>query len=132
MVKTLSVPQVRVLVRLHRKGKLNRPGRGIYTLPDANVTERHFYAQVAKRFREGVICLLSASRKTASRLRAAPASAFGPRAGNCEQGTPGQSLKPSVNRPIQLSLFGEFGNAASAVLPRGLWLDRALLGDCQK
>src|SRR5271163_4376273 len=48
------------LVRLHRQGKLNRPGRGIYTLPDANVTERHSYAEVAKRVPEAVICLLSA------------------------------------------------------------------------
>lgn len=48
------------LVRLHRQGKLNRPGRGVYTLPDAAVTERHSYAEVAKRVPEGVICLLSA------------------------------------------------------------------------
>ena len=48
------------LVRLHRRGKVNRPSRGIYTLPDANVTEWHSYAQVAKRVPEGVICLLSA------------------------------------------------------------------------
>ena len=48
------------LVRLHRRGKVNRPSRGIYTLPDANVTEWHSYAQVAKRLPEGVICLLSA------------------------------------------------------------------------
>jgi len=48
------------LVRLHRQGKLNRSGRGIYTVPDANVTERHSYADVAKRVPEAVICLLSA------------------------------------------------------------------------
>ena len=48
------------LVRLHRQGKINRSGRGIYTLPDANVTERHSYAEVAKRVPEAVICLLSA------------------------------------------------------------------------
>jgi predicted transcriptional regulator of viral defense system len=48
------------LVRLHRQGKLNRSGRGIYTVPDANVTERHSYAEVAKRVPESVICLLSA------------------------------------------------------------------------
>jgi predicted transcriptional regulator of viral defense system len=48
------------LVRLHRRGKVNRPSRGIYTLPDANVTEWHSYAEVAKRLPEGVICLLSA------------------------------------------------------------------------
>jgi predicted transcriptional regulator of viral defense system len=48
------------LVRLHRQGKLNRSGRGIYTVPDANVTERHSYAEVAKRVPEAVLCLLSA------------------------------------------------------------------------
>jgi len=48
------------LVRLHRQGKLNRSGRGIYTVPDANVTEHHSYAEVAKRVPEAVICLLSA------------------------------------------------------------------------
>jgi predicted transcriptional regulator of viral defense system len=42
------------------QGRLSRPGRGIYTLPDANVTERHSYAEVAKRVPEAVICLLSA------------------------------------------------------------------------
>jgi predicted transcriptional regulator of viral defense system len=48
------------LVRLHRQGKLNRPGRGIYTQPDASVTERHSYAEVAERVPEAIICLLSA------------------------------------------------------------------------
>ena len=58
-IEAIGLPR-EYLVRLHRQGKLNRPGRGIYTLPDANVTERHSYAQVAKRFPEGIICLLSA------------------------------------------------------------------------
>jgi len=48
------------LLRLHRQGKLNRSGRGIYTLPDAPVTERHSYAEVTKRVPEAVLCLLSA------------------------------------------------------------------------
>jgi predicted transcriptional regulator of viral defense system len=48
------------LLRLHRQGKLSRTGRGIYTLPDAAVTERHSYAEVAKRVPEAVLCLLSA------------------------------------------------------------------------
>jgi predicted transcriptional regulator of viral defense system len=48
------------LLRLHRQGKLIRTGRGIYTLPDAAVTERHSYAEVAKRVPEAVLCLLSA------------------------------------------------------------------------
>ena len=48
------------LVRLHRQGKLNRSGRGIYTLPDADVTEHHSYAEVTKRVPEATVCLLSA------------------------------------------------------------------------
>ena len=48
------------LVRLHRQGKLNRHGRGIYTLPNANVTEHHSYAEVAKRVADAIVCLLSA------------------------------------------------------------------------
>jgi predicted transcriptional regulator of viral defense system len=48
------------LLRLYRQGKLSRTGRGIYTLPDAAVTERHSYAEVAKRVPEAVLCLLSA------------------------------------------------------------------------
>jgi len=58
-IESIGFPR-EYLVRLLRKGKLNRLGRGIYTLPDANVTERHSYAEVAKRVPEGTICLLSA------------------------------------------------------------------------
>ncbi len=58
-IEAIGLPR-EYLVRLHRQGKLDRPGRGIYTLPDANVTERHSYAEVAKRVPEAVICLLSA------------------------------------------------------------------------
>ena len=48
------------LVRLNRQGKLNRPARGIYTLPDADVTEHHSYAEVTKRVPQATVCLLSA------------------------------------------------------------------------
>ena len=58
-IEAIGLPR-EYLVRLHRQGKLNRHGRGIYTLPDANVTERHSYAEVAKRVPEAAICLLSA------------------------------------------------------------------------
>src|ERR1700688_4639034 len=58
-IEAIGLPR-EYLVRLHRQGKLNRPGRGIYTLPDANVTEHHSYAAVAKRVPEAVVCLLSA------------------------------------------------------------------------
>ena len=58
-IEAIGLPR-EYLLRLHRQGKLDRLGRGIYTLPDANVTERHSYAVVAKRVPEAVICLLSA------------------------------------------------------------------------
>jgi predicted transcriptional regulator of viral defense system len=58
-IETIGLPR-EYLIRLHRQGELNRSGRGIYTVPDANVTERHSYAEVAKRVPEAVVCLLSA------------------------------------------------------------------------
>jgi predicted transcriptional regulator of viral defense system len=58
-IEAIGLPR-EYLIRLHRQGKLNRSARGIYTLPDADVTERHSYAEVAKRLPNGVICLLTA------------------------------------------------------------------------
>lgn len=47
---------------LFRDGRLDRVGRGLYTHPDAPVSENHPFALVAKRVPESVICLLSALR----------------------------------------------------------------------
>jgi predicted transcriptional regulator of viral defense system len=58
-IEAIGVPR-EYLLRLHRQGKLDRAGRGMYMLPDAAVTERHSYAEVAKRVPEAVLCLLSA------------------------------------------------------------------------
>jgi len=58
-IEAIGIPR-EYLLRLHGQGKLNRTGRGIYTLPNAAVTERHSYAEVAKRVPEAVLCLLSA------------------------------------------------------------------------
>jgi predicted transcriptional regulator of viral defense system len=58
-IEAIGVPR-EYLLRLHRQGRLNRTARGIYSLPDASVTERHSYAEVAKRVPEAVLCLLSA------------------------------------------------------------------------
>ena len=58
-IEDIGLPR-EYLIRLHRQGKINRSGRGIYTLSDANVTERHSYAEVAKRVPKSVICLLTA------------------------------------------------------------------------
>jgi predicted transcriptional regulator of viral defense system len=58
-IEAISLPR-EYLVRLHRQGKLNRPARGIYSLPEADVTEHHSYAEVAKRVPQATVCLLSA------------------------------------------------------------------------
>lgn len=48
------------LRRLHERGRIVRVGRGLYVLPDAEVTEYHTITQAAKRVPHGIICLLSA------------------------------------------------------------------------
>jgi predicted transcriptional regulator of viral defense system len=58
-LEAVGIPR-EYLLRLFRQGKLNRSGRGVYMLPSAAVTERHSYAEVAKRVPEAVLCLLSA------------------------------------------------------------------------
>ena len=58
-IEAIGLPR-EYLLRLHRQGKLNRPARGIYTLPDADVTEHHSYAEVTKRVPQATVCLLSA------------------------------------------------------------------------
>ncbi len=58
-IEAIGVPR-EYLARLHRQGKLNRLGRGIYILPDTPITEHHSYAEVVKRVPEAVLCLLSA------------------------------------------------------------------------
>jgi len=52
----------RYLSRLHERGALDRVGRGLYVLPNREITEHHDLAIVAKRLPVGVICLLSALR----------------------------------------------------------------------
>ncbi len=56
-----GIPRV-YLRRLVRKGLLVRDGSGLYTLPDAKVTESRTLAEVSKRVPNGVVCLLSALR----------------------------------------------------------------------
>jgi predicted transcriptional regulator of viral defense system len=58
-IEVIGIPR-EYLLRLHGQGKLNRTSRGIYSLPNAAITERHSYAEVAKRVPEAVLCLLSA------------------------------------------------------------------------
>jgi predicted transcriptional regulator of viral defense system len=58
-IESIGIPR-EYLLRLHRQGKLDRAGRGMYILPDADVTEHHSYAEVSKRIPDSVLCLLSA------------------------------------------------------------------------
>ena len=52
----------RYLYRLEQQGSLQRVGRGLYALPDAEPGEHWSLAEAAKRVPSGVICLLSALR----------------------------------------------------------------------
>lgn len=49
-----------LLIRLHQSGKLQRIARGLYGLPDAEVTEHQTLIEVCLRVPKGVLCLLSA------------------------------------------------------------------------
>lgn len=55
----LGVPR-ETLSRLHRAGRLERLGRGLYALPDRETTLQHSLAEAAKKVPTGVVCLLSA------------------------------------------------------------------------
>jgi predicted transcriptional regulator of viral defense system len=48
------------LTRLHRRGLLERPSRGLYILAGAEFSENHSLAEACKRVPHGVVCLLSA------------------------------------------------------------------------
>ena len=50
------------LSRLLAAGKLNRIGRGLYSLPDSGISAHRSLAEACKRVPRGVICLLSALR----------------------------------------------------------------------
>jgi predicted transcriptional regulator of viral defense system len=56
-----GIPRI-YLSRLCERGFLQRVGRGLYVLPNANVSEHHTLAEACKRVTHGVVCLLSALR----------------------------------------------------------------------
>ena len=58
-IEAMGLPR-EYLLRLHRQGKVIRSGRGLYSLPDAAITARHSYAEVARRVPGSIFCLLSA------------------------------------------------------------------------
>jgi predicted transcriptional regulator of viral defense system len=58
-LKDLDVPRV-YLTRIVRDGRLDRISRGLYRLPDSDISSHQTMIQVAKRIPNSVICLLSA------------------------------------------------------------------------
>ena len=50
------------LTRLVQAGKLQRVARGLYGLPDVEISEHRSLAEVSARVPKGVVCLLSALR----------------------------------------------------------------------
>ncbi len=60
-LEPLGIPR-QTLARLYWRGVFDRIERGLYVLADADVTERHTLAEVARRVPHGVVCLLSALR----------------------------------------------------------------------
>jgi predicted transcriptional regulator of viral defense system len=56
-----GIPRI-YLSRLRERGLLQRVGRGLYVLPNADVSEHHSLAEACKRVPHGVVCLLSALR----------------------------------------------------------------------
>ena len=49
-----------MLIKLEQSGKLQRVARGLYSLPDSQVTEHQSLIEVCRRVPKAVICLLSA------------------------------------------------------------------------
>jgi predicted transcriptional regulator of viral defense system len=49
-----------LLLKLHRTGQLKRVTRGIYSLPDSEITEHQSLVEVCRRVPKAVVCLLSA------------------------------------------------------------------------
>ena len=60
-LETLDIPR-NTLLRLIRAGKLERVGRGLYSSPQAPVTEHRTLLEVCKKVPQAVICLSSALR----------------------------------------------------------------------
>jgi predicted transcriptional regulator of viral defense system len=54
-----GIPRI-YLQRLYERGALERLGRGVYVLAQADLTQNASLAEVCKRIPHGVICLLSA------------------------------------------------------------------------
>jgi predicted transcriptional regulator of viral defense system len=50
------------LDRLHRRGLIERVGRGLYAWPESDFSEHHSLVEAVQQVPQGVVCLLSALR----------------------------------------------------------------------
>ena len=60
-IAALRLPRV-ALTRLVKEGQLLRIGRGLYALPNRQMSEHGSLAEVAIKYPDGIVCLLSALR----------------------------------------------------------------------
>ena len=60
-LRELNIP-TQYLHRLYESGRMQRSGRGIYILTDAEISENYSLAEACKRVPHGVLCLLTALR----------------------------------------------------------------------
>ena len=58
-LKSRGIPR-EYLSRLYSEGVLERASRGVYYLPETDITEHHSLAEAAKIAPKGIVCLLSA------------------------------------------------------------------------
>jgi predicted transcriptional regulator of viral defense system len=58
-LKSRGIPR-EYLSRLHNEGVLERASRGVYYLPNTDLTEHYSLAEAAKIAPKGIVCLLSA------------------------------------------------------------------------
>jgi predicted transcriptional regulator of viral defense system len=60
-LKSRGIPR-EYLSKLHREGVFKRASRGVYYLPETELTEHHSLAEAIKIVPRGIVCLLSALR----------------------------------------------------------------------
>ena len=60
-VEKYNIPR-QYIYRLYNKGKLEKIGRGLYKIPDKEISEDIMLIETAKKVPNAVICLLSALR----------------------------------------------------------------------
>lgn len=57
----MGIPRI-TLQRLYQRGLVKKVARGLYRLPDTQISEHHSLAEAAKMVPKGVVCLFSALR----------------------------------------------------------------------